>query len=108
MWVQFMDMYSGGGTREEWEMIYIEAPTEEDAVNIFEGRFGHSPFDINCSCCGPNYSISSGDTLEEVTEWERSWRDGRVVPLEVYLGGPDVLVIQEQSPTTPPPPSVSR
>lgn len=26
MWTRFMDMHSGGGSKEKWEYIYIEAP----------------------------------------------------------------------------------
>ena len=29
MWTLFWDMHSGGGSKEKWTMIYIEAPEDE-------------------------------------------------------------------------------
>lgn len=73
-----MDMWSGGSAKENWDYIYIEAP-EDEAKTIFENRFGHSPDDVCCACCGPNYSYYSTDTLEEITAFERGchW-DGKL------------------------------
>ena len=65
MWTAFMDMHSGGGTKEgSFERIYIEAP-EEEAHVIFYNRFGHSPSRVSCTCCGEDYSTTMYDTLEE-------------------------------------------
>lgn len=37
MWTEFWDMHSGGGQKEKWAKIYIEAPEEEARV-IFYNR----------------------------------------------------------------------
>ena len=73
MWTSFMDMHSGGGCKEDWEYIYIEAP-EEDAKVIFTNRFGHDPENVTCDCCGDDYSILESETLEEATSFERNCR----------------------------------
>lgn len=68
---RFMDMHSGGGTKEPpYQYIYIEAP-EDEACRIFYGRFGHNPERVTCTCCGEDYSISEVGTLEEATAYER-------------------------------------
>jgi hypothetical protein len=69
-WTRFMDMHSGGGAKEKWLYIYIEAPLEEAKV-IFYNRFGHNPERVTCTCCGEDYSISSGESLEQLTGWDR-------------------------------------
>ena len=63
-------MHSGGGTKEKWERIYIEAP-EQEACIIFYNRFGHSPHRVSCTCCGDDYSINSGQ-LSQITGYERN------------------------------------
>lgn len=73
MWTQFMDMHSGGGSKEDWEYIYIEAP-EDEAKVVFYNRFGHNPERVTCTCCGRDYSISESGTLEEATASERGCR----------------------------------
>jgi hypothetical protein len=73
MWTQFMDMYSGGGSKENWEYIYIEA-SEDEAKVIFYNRFDHNPERVSCTCCGDDYSISESATLEESTAYERGCR----------------------------------
>lgn len=67
---RFMDMNSGGGQKEKWSYIYIEAP-EEEAIRIFYGRFGHNPSRVTCTCCGDDYSISEAETMEQATAYER-------------------------------------
>lgn len=70
-WTRFMDMHSGGGTKEEpYEFIYIEAP-ESEAKVIFYNRFGHNPDRVTCTCCGNDYSISEAVTLAQATGFER-------------------------------------
>lgn len=72
MWTRFMDMHSGGGTKEKpHEFIYIEA-LEEEAKVIFYNRFGHNPERVTCTCCGEDYSISSEKTLRELTAYDRN------------------------------------
>jgi len=64
MWTRFYDMHSGGGAKEKWELIFIEAP-EDEAISIFYNRFGHNPNRVSCTCCGADYSIyEDGDSLE--------------------------------------------
>ena len=70
MWTQFMDMHSGGGRKLEWEYIYIEAPADE-AKAIFFNRFGRNPEKVTCTCCGDDYSLTEGDSLEQVTAFNR-------------------------------------
>lgn len=73
MWTQFWDMHSGGGSKEKWARIYIEAP-EEEAVLIFYNRFGHNPKRVSCTCCGDDYSISSHAELAQLTGYHRNLR----------------------------------
>lgn len=90
MFTKFMDMHSGGGLKEKYAYIYIEASSNEAEV-IFYNRFGHSPNRVTCTCCGEDYSVSESKTLCEATAYERgcSWtkktykNDG--VPLKQYL-----------------------
>lgn len=71
MWTLFWDMHSGGGSKEDWEKIYIEAPEKEASI-IFYNRFGHSPDRVTCTCCGEDYSTSEGKTLEEASAYHRN------------------------------------
>lgn len=75
-WTQFMDMHSGGGLKEPYQYIYIEAP-EADAQIIFYNRFGHNPERVSCTCCGDDYSIDDSDSLEQATAYNRGckWDD---------------------------------
>ena len=57
MFTRFFDMSSGGKEKEKWRTIIIEA-SEKEACEIFEERFGHSPYNITCFCCGEDYCIS--------------------------------------------------
>ena len=66
----FHDMHSGGGCKEKWGHIYIEA-SENDAVKIFYAMFDHNPHRVSCTCCGADYSLSEEKTLREVTAFER-------------------------------------
>jgi hypothetical protein len=110
-WTKFMDMHSGGGTKEDAEYIYIEAP-EEEAEIIFYNRFGHNPHRVSCTCCGADYSLTESDSLEEATAYERNCAYdktkkqyvergdpertccGKYVPLDEYLASDGVLVIR--------------
>lgn len=70
VWTQFHDMHSGGGQKLKWARIYIEAP-EKEAEIIFQNRFGRNPNRVTCTCCGPDYSLTESDTLEQATGFER-------------------------------------
>lgn len=111
MWTQFMDMHSGGGQKEKWAKIYIEAP-EKEAIKIFYNRFGHNPYRVTCTCCGNDYSTSEGKTLEEVTAYERNCdyetNDGFIerqsdkkfygeyITIEQFLKDPSYLIIYKE------------
>lgn len=110
MWTQFMDMHSGGGLKEKWQYIYIEAP-EQEAKAIFYNRFGHNPDRVTCTCCGEDYSTNESDSLEQATGFERGcdYENGKYVErqrtkysfhtyqtLEEYLKKDSVLVIRDQ------------
>lgn len=109
-WFRFMDMHSGGGRKTEWDQIYVEAETEDDACAIFEKRTGRDPNHTTCKCCGGDYSISGSTTLEQATGYDRGCdyvgdayveRPGRwhkaVVSLADYEAKPDVLVIRREA-----------
>ncbi len=86
----FSDAYSGGGTKEKWELIIIEAP-EEEAKIIFYNRFGHSPNRVSCTCCGEDYSIYHFKTLGEI--YKAQWKvtgDS----LKEFLKNPKVCLIK--------------
>lgn len=106
-----MDMHSGGGQKEPYAYIYIQAPIEEAKI-IFHNRFGHNPYRVTCTCCGEDYSISESATLEQATAYERhcAYESGvgyverpdtsfgctrPVTPLVDYLESKDILVIYE-------------
>ena len=69
-WTRFHDMHSGGGLKEKWACIYIEAPEAEARV-VFYNRFGHNPERVTCTCCGEDYSISEGESLAQLTGYDR-------------------------------------
>lgn len=113
MWTRFMDMHSGGSTKEEpYQYIFIEAP-EEEAKIIFFNRFGHNPERVTCTCCGDDYSISDAPTLEEATGFdrgchydkkeeryvERSSEDrfslNKYQALDEYLKRDDILIVRQ-------------
>lgn len=80
MWTRFMDMHSGGGQKEAWQYIYIEAP-EEEAKSVFYAKFGHSPDRVSCTCCGSDYSIDDYENLAQATAYERGceWLENKKV-----------------------------
>lgn len=109
VWTQFWDMHSGGGTKLDWEMIYIEAP-EDEAEVIFYNKFGRNPNNISCTCCGEDYSVTEDSSLELLTGYHRnaywdsiqrkyieeadpsrSWAN--YITLDEYLAQDDVYVI---------------
>ena len=92
-WTQFSDMCSGGGRKEKWDCIWIEAPEDEARV-IFNNRFGHDPSKVTCTCCGSDYSVyeetpdaedRNGSSLfitaADIKPEERIDKDAEVVPV---------------------------
>jgi UDP-N-acetylmuramate-alanine ligase len=73
MWTEFWDMHSGGGLKDKWPRIYIEA-SEEEAKIIFYNRFGHNPDRVSCTCCGADYNIKSNESLAQLTGFHRNCR----------------------------------
>lgn len=65
MFTLFMDMHSGGGKKESFEQLAIEAPMKE-AEMVFYHRFGHSPYRVSCACCGEDYSLSEHESYTEL------------------------------------------
>ena len=111
-WTRFVDMHSGGGAKEKFEYLYLEAPQEEAEV-IFYNRFGHSPNRVSCTCCGEDYSVSEKEDLAQLTGYDRNceyegdryvetprtkynYGDKKVTPLEEYLKQKDVAVIRKE------------
>lgn len=70
MWTQFWDMNSGGGQKEKWSNIFIEAPQDE-AEELFYRIFGHDPNNVTCQCCGEDYSIDNDESLNQLTGYHR-------------------------------------
>lgn len=104
-WTKFWDMHSGGGSKEKWEMIYIEAPKDE-AIVIFYNRFRHNPKRVTCTCCGEDYAIESDRDLSQLTGYHRNckyvdgkyvtkpnYQDSPAISLKDYLKSPEVKVI---------------
>jgi hypothetical protein len=73
-WTCFWDMHSGGGCKEPWSKIYIQAPKEE-AIKVFYNRFGHNPYRVSCTCCGDDYSVSEEPDLFQATGYHRGCAD---------------------------------
>lgn len=90
MWVNFTDMHSGGGTKTRFENIYIEADSEERAIDIFKREFNEDPDDVACQCCGSNFSVTAYETLEDATSCDRQW-SGK--SLELYVKDLEVKII---------------
>ena len=75
-----MDMRSGGGAKlKPFEYIYIEAP-EKEARIIFYRRFHRNPDRVTCTCCGPDYSVTESENLEQATAYERGCEHGYFRP----------------------------
>lgn len=86
-WTRFMDMHSGGRTKEgSYQYIYIQA-AEDQAKVIFYNRFGHNPERITCTCCGEDYSISQSESLEQATGYERGCKSTEEGYVEVQDDG---------------------
>lgn len=90
MWTRFMDMHSGGGSKEEWDKILIEAP-EKIARVIFYNRFNHNPERVTCTCCGEDYSISEEKTLEQATAYDRNCAYDKDLKRYIEKQDPDKL-----------------
>lgn len=93
MWTLFWDMHSGGYLKQPPKhYIFIEAGKDE-AERIFENLYSQSPHDIACDCCGENYAVYTGDTLEKITEYHRTKFVSSIETLEDFIKRKDVRVI---------------
>lgn len=92
-WTHFYDMHSGGSTKEPpWQHIFIEAP-EDEAKVIFYNRFEHNPERVTCTCCGDDYVIYEGETLQRLTAFHRNCQHGWLRPDgSEFIGDPRELV----------------
>ena len=107
-WFKFNDMHTGGFTKTDYDVIYIQANTETDAINVFKSKFQIEPYDIACDCCGYDFAISEENSLQQMTAYERGceyskdlseyieiqgsqYRD--YIPLDDYVKRNDVLVL---------------
>ncbi len=108
MWTKFWDMNSGGGQKEDWRLIFIEAPEAEARV-IFYNSFGHNPDRVTCTCCGEDYSVNSDQDLAQLSAFHRdcgwskedrkyvemsdkSWKE--YLTLDEFEAKEDVLIIR--------------
>ena len=81
-WTSFHDCHSGGGTNTKYSEILIQANYQE-AKAVFGARFDMNVNDVNCSCCGSNWSVSDGDDdLAQLTGYGRN-----LEPVKGYNGG---------------------
>lgn len=111
-YTRFYDMSSGGRQKLQWSIVYVNLP-ETEAIQWFENKFGRNPYNVTCTCCGEDYSISSAETLEELTEFQRnqviknlaSQKNPKIsyeeyknitdcIPLSEYLEMPNILYVE--------------
>ena len=64
MWIEFYDMSSGGTEKTPYTKIFIEAESEEEAVEIFENKFDRYPYNVTCECCGCDFAVYQVDEPE--------------------------------------------
>ena len=91
-WTHFFDMHSGGMAKlGDYDHVYIQLP-EEKAIEFFYDKFGLQPDNVTCDCCGRDYSVTEGHTLEGLSSSFRKWGrcDGT---LEDHMRHRGVLVI---------------
>src|SRR5688500_13034581 len=114
-WTKFWDMHGGGTTKvKPFDKIYIET-AEDEAKVVFFNPLGVNPEQISCGCCGEDYSIDDGESLDQLTAFHRNcgwdekakawgeFRDPRFtqhgddyrpyITPEEYAKQPDVLII---------------
>lgn len=69
---QFMDMHSGGKLKlPPYQYIYLEAPSEHEATELFTSYFGISPFNTTCKCCGQDFYIEDFESFDEASAYQR-------------------------------------
>jgi hypothetical protein len=63
VWTEFYDSSSGGTTKTDYDIIWIEG-TEEEAIDKFVKEFNQSPHEVACECCGSNFSVYEETDLD--------------------------------------------
>lgn len=56
-WYEYFDMHSGGYPQTEFEVIWIQARSQNEADDIFENTFECDPNNTTCECCGQDYVV---------------------------------------------------
>lgn len=100
-WTQFMDMHSGGGSKEKWENIFIEAPEEEaKIISEFKTLAEATAYARNCEYSDRGYVEKQCQRNMEIRE-RRDTPDsnpwGLYIPLAKYKKQRDVLVIPRKT-----------
>lgn len=91
-WTHFFDMHSGGMVKlGGYDHVYIQLP-EEKAIEFFYDKFGLRPDNVTCDCCGRDYSVTEGPTLEELSRYFLRWGWSSDT-LEGHMRHKSVLVI---------------
>lgn len=87
MWTRFTDIHSFGYKKTQYSAMFIEANLDR-AVEAFEARFQRNPYNVTCTCCGPDYSVYEDEAPDES---EVSRDDVCVIPAAEVLSliGPE-------------------
>lgn len=64
VWTRFFDLCGGGYDKTPFKTIFIEGE-ENHAVEVFKARFGFSPYNCTCDCCGPDFSVCEVNGLDD-------------------------------------------
>ena len=102
MWVEFMDMHSGGGRKWKTEYVFIEADDAIQAREVFERVTGRSPDWVSCETCGEDYSVSVADELSQHFRWGWPSEDRRKSATFIDRSGAEI-----SCPLPPPPTTIS-
>ena len=91
VWFSFFDLATGGYEKTEYQIFFIEAQTEEEAIHLFEEETGMYPF-IKDSMNNEYFAMSKKETLEGITEY---WfKNSNKATIKEYLEEPHVLAIK--------------
>jgi len=83
-WFNFRDNHTAGITKSPWDIIWIEAPDEDNAILIFRDHLLWDPLRWSCSepdCCGtPDFDITK--TVTWVDPPAQARRNELVIPYQ--------------------------
>lgn len=114
LYTLFMDMHSGGQAKVQngkvdVEYIIVEGD-EPEAIALFQRTFNRNPLNVTCSCCGEDYSLTTG-ALDQITAYHRhcdydesvkQWVDiprfeeYPVIVLDDFLAQDNVRVVRDE------------